>query len=178
MGDVALAPGATVGMYSRAMPTHSESRIVPYPADLMFAIVADVERYPEFLPWVTGLRVQSREKKGEKEIVLAQMTVGFAALRERYTSRVVLDPASRTIDVTQAEGVFRHLDTRWRFTPDGAANKACRIDFFIDYAFKSRLLNMVAGTAFHQVAGQMVRAYETRAQVLSKRRIHKTCGKV
>lgn len=168
MGSGAIAPGVAVGMYSRAMPTHSESRIVPYPADLMFAIVADIERYPEFLPWVTGLKVLSREKKGGCEIVVAEMTVGFAALRERYTSRVVLDPAARTIDVTQAEGVFRHLDTRWRFTPDGPDKKSCRIDFFIDYAFKSRLLNLVAGTAFHQVAKQMVHAYEARARALSE----------
>jgi coenzyme Q-binding protein COQ10 len=159
-------------MYSRAMPTHSESRRVPYDADLMFAVVAEVERYPEFLPWVTGLKVLSREKKAGKEIVAAEMTVGFAALRERYTSRIVLDPGARTIDVTQSEGVFRHLDTRWRFTPDGADKKACRIDFFIDYAFKSRLLNLVAGTAFHQVAGQMVRAYEARARALSEQAPH------
>ena len=161
MGGVALARDVAASVYSAQMPTHSESRRVPYDADLMFSVVADVERYPEFLPWVTGLKVLSRE-----EIVVAEMTVGFAALRERYTSRVVLDPASRTIDVTQAEGVFRHLDTRWRFTSDGSDKKSCRIDFFIDYAFKSRLLNLVAGTAFHQVAGQMVRAYEARARSL------------
>jgi coenzyme Q-binding protein COQ10 len=167
MGDVALAPGATVGMYSRAMPTHSESRIVPYPADLMFAIVADVERYPEFLPWVTGLRVQSREKKGEKEIVLAQMTVGFAALRERYTSRVVLDPAARTIDVTQVEGVFRELDNRWCFTPDGVDGKACRIDFYLRFEFRSRLLSMVASKAMSLAVSTMTHAFEARARAVS-----------
>ncbi|HEY8696567.1 MAG TPA: type II toxin-antitoxin system RatA family toxin [Rhizomicrobium sp.] len=172
MGGGALAPGAAIGMYSRAMPTHSESRRVPYDADLMFSVVAEVERYPEFLPWVTGLKVLSREKNAGKEIVVAEMTVGFAALRERYTSRILLDPRARTIDVTQAEGVFRHLDTRWRFTPEGAANKSCRIDFFIEYAFRSRLLNLVAGTAFHQVAGQMVRAYEARARALSEQSPH------
>lgn len=154
------------------MPTHSESRRVPYDANLMFSVVADVERYPQFLPWVTGLEVLSREKAGSQEVVIAEMTVGFAALRERYTSRIVLDPAARTIDVTQSEGVFRHLDTRWRFTPDGPDKKSCRIDFFIDYAFKSRLLNLVAGTAFHQVAGQMVRAYEARARALSEQSPH------
>lgn len=167
MGGGAIAPDVAVGMYSRAMPTHSESRIVPYPADLMFSIVADVERYPEFLPWVTGLKVLSREKKAGKEIVAAEMTVGFAALRERYTSRVVLDPASRTIDVTQVEGVFRELENRWRFTPDGADKKSCRIDFSLRFEFRSRLLSLVASKAMSLAVSTMTHAFEQRARALS-----------
>jgi coenzyme Q-binding protein COQ10 len=149
------------------MPTHSESRRVPYDADLMFSVVADVERYPEFLPWVTGLKVLSREKAGSREVVIAEMTVGFAALRERYTSRVVLDQAARTVDVTQAEGVFRHLDTRWRFTPDGADKKACRIDFYLRFEFRSRLLSVVASKAMSLAVSTMTHAFEERARALS-----------
>lgn len=167
MGGGAIAPGVAVGMYSRSMPTHSESRIVPYPADLMFSIVADVERYPEFLPWVTGLRVLSREKKAGKEIVVAEMTVGFAGLRERYVSRVVLDPAARTIDVTQVEGVFRELENRWRFTPDGADKKSCRIDFHLRFEFRSRLLSLVASKAMSLAVSTMTHAFEQRARALS-----------
>ena len=167
MGGGALAPSAAVGMYSRAMPTHSESRRVPYDADLMFTVVADVERYPEFLPWVTGLKMLSREKRGGQEIVVAEMTVGFAALRERYTSRVVLDPAARTVDVTQVEGVFRELENRWRFTPDGADKKSCRIDFYLRFEFRSRLLSMVASKAMSLAVSTMTHAFEQRTRALS-----------
>src|SRR6185437_5132818 len=92
--------------YNHRMPQHRESRVVPYDPDVMFAIVADVEHYPEFLPWVVGLRVLSRAIDAGKEIMIAEMQVGFSALRERYTSRIVLDPAARRIDVRQVHGVF------------------------------------------------------------------------
>ncbi len=146
------------------MAQHRESRIVPYTADLMFRIVADVERYPEFLPWVTGLRVLSRAKEGEREILTAEMIVGFRALRERYTSRVVLDPAARTIDVTQTDGPFRQLENHWRFTPEG---QGARVDFEIVFEFKNRLLNAVAGGAFALAQKRMSHAFEERAKKLS-----------
>jgi len=130
----------------------------------MYSIVADVERYPQFLPWCAGLRVLSRAKEGDNDIVVAEMLVGFKALRERYTSRVVLDSRARSIDVTQTEGVFKRLDTRWRFAPEG---EKCRLEFYIAYEFKSRLLNAAAGAAFNQVAKRMVLAYEARAKKLS-----------
>ncbi len=143
------------------MTHHTESRHVPYSADLMFAIVADVERYPEFLPWVNALRVLSRETDGEKEIILAEMVVGFRALRERYTSRVVLDRAARTIDVVQAEGPFRTLENHWRFTP---APLGTKIDFSVAFEFKNKLLNAVASTAFAHALKRMSHAFEERAK--------------
>lgn len=88
------------------MSSHTETRILPYPAELMFEVVADVERYPEFLPWCTGLRVLSRAKEGENDILIAEMLVGYRALRERYTSRVVLDRKNLSIDVAQTKGPF------------------------------------------------------------------------
>ena len=146
------------------MPQHSEYRIVPYPADLMYAIVADVEQYPQFLPWVVGLRVLSRERVKECEVLSSEMLVGFGALRERYTSRSIL--GAHTIDVTQIDGVFRQLETHWRFTPEG---ESCRVDFSIAFEFKSRLLNAVAGRAFEHVLLQMTDAFEARARTLLKK---------
>jgi len=131
----------------------------------MYRVVSEVEHYPEFLPWVVGLRVLSRSKASGKQIVHAEMLVGFKAFRERYTSKVVCDPDARTIDVTQTEGVFAHLENHWRFTPEG---RGCRVDFEIAFEFKSRLLNAVAGTAFARAAAQMSRAFETRAKALSQ----------
>ena len=148
------------------MTSHSESRIVPYPADLMFSIVADVERYPEFVPWVTALRIKKRERDGDRDILLAETVVGFKALRERYTSRVVFDRAQRRIDVSQTEGVFRVLENHWRFTPLDV--KSCRVDFRIEFEFKSKLLGAVAGSAFGLVVSQMTHAFEARAKQLSQ----------
>ena len=148
------------------MTSHSESRVVPYSADLMFAIVADVERYPEFVPWTVSLRVLKREPFGEGEVLTAETVVGFRALRERYKSRVLLDPKTRTIDVTQVDGVFRQLENHWRFTPEGTG---CRVDFSISFEFKSKMLTAVAGSAFGLVITQMTKAFEDRAKNLSAR---------
>ncbi len=146
------------------MTTHSESRTVPYPAQLMYDVVADVEHYPDFLPWCSALRVKSRTQEGNKDIVVAEMVVGFKALRERYTSRIVLDPGARTISVSQTQGVFKYLTNDWRFTPEG---EGCRIDFAIAFEFKSRILGAVAGQAFAQVMTRMSQAFEGRARALA-----------
>ena len=148
------------------MSSHTETRLLPYSADLMFGIVADVERYPEFLPWCTGLRILSRAKDGERDILIAEMLVGYRGLRERYTSRVTLDPATRTIDVVQTDGPFRVLANHWRFVPK---ENGSEVTFRIDFEFKSRLLNMVAGQAFEHVLFKMTDAFETRAKQLSER---------
>ena len=136
---------------------HRERRLVPYPADLMYRVVAEVEHYPEFLPWVLGLRVKSR---GER-LVVAEMLVGYRGFRERYTSRVALDPEHRRIDVTQVDGPFHHLTNHWQFTP---AENGCEVDFAIDFAFKSRILGAVAGAAFEKALLKMTEAIEARAK--------------
>jgi coenzyme Q-binding protein COQ10 len=136
---------------------HRERRLVPYPADLMYRVVAEVEHYPEFLPWVLGLRVKSR---GER-LVVAEMLVGYRGFRERYTSRVALDPEHRRIDVTQVDGPFHHLTNHWQFTP---AENGCEVDFAIDFAFKSRILGAVAGAAFEKALLKMTEAFEARAK--------------
>ena len=161
----AISPTAISGVYTGWMPQHRESRLVPYDPDTMFAIVADVERYPEFLPWIVGLRVLSRAIDAGKEIVIAEMQVGFSAFRERYTSRIVLDPAGRRIDVRQVHGVFRELENCWRFTPEG---QGCRIDFFVHFEFRSRLLSLVASSAMSLAVSSMTHAFEERARTLAK----------
>lgn len=146
------------------MTTHSETRIVPYTADLMYSVVADVERYPEFLPWVVGLKVLGREQEAGCTVLKAEMSVGFASFMERYTSRVVLDPEKRAVDVAQIEGPFRILENHWRFTPQG---QGCRVEFSIAFEFRSLLLNMAAGAAFERVSKRMTEAFEVRAKALS-----------
>ena len=149
------------------MTEHSESRIVPYTADVMYAVVADVERYPEFLPWVVALRIKSRAHEDRRETLLAEMAVGYRALRERYTSKVTLDPAARTIDVVAIEGPFHRLENHWRFTPDAAGS---RVDFRVAFEFSNRLLQAVAGGAFERVLMKMTDAFAARAASLSQSR--------
>jgi coenzyme Q-binding protein COQ10 len=147
------------------MATHSDTQFVPYSADLMFRAVGEVECYPQFLPWVTALRVLSREREGEREIIVAQMHVGYRNMREHYTSRVTLDRAAYVIDVVQTEGPFRHLDNHWRFVPrDGG----CDVEFEIVFQFKNPLLNLVAGSMLERVVMKMSDAFVNRAKVLSK----------
>ena len=141
---------------------HRETRRVPYPAELMYRVVSDVEHYPQFLPWVLGLRVKSRHGN----IIFAEMMVGYKSFREKYTSKIVLDPAALTVDVTQADGPFRKLENHWRFTPHGP--EACDVNFAIDFEFRNRLLGAVAGAAFEKALFKMTEAFEARAAVLSR----------
>jgi coenzyme Q-binding protein COQ10 len=144
---------------------HSETRIVPYTADHMYAVVADIERYPEFLPWVVALRIKSRTKEGAREIIIAEMAVGYRTLRERYTSQVVLDAHARAIDVVAIEGPFHRLENHWRFTPEGGGAK---VNFRVAFEFSSKLLQMAAGSAFEKVLMKMTDAFEARAASLSR----------
>jgi len=143
------------------MISHRETRTVPYPAELMYAVVSDVEKYPQFLPWVLALRVLSRREDG----LTAEMAVGYGALRERYTSDVKLDPDARTIDVVEIKGPFKTLENHWRFTPKG---EGCEVEFSILFEFKNRLLHSVAGQAFEKALLKMTDAFEARAAALSR----------
>ncbi len=140
---------------------HTETRLVPYPAEMMYRVVSEVERYPEFLPWVLGLRVRSRNGN----TVIAEMMVGYKSFREKYTSKVVLDPAGLAVDVTQTEGPFRRLENHWRFLPMGP--ERCEIRFSIDFEFRNRILGAVAGAAFEKALMRMTEAFEARAAALS-----------
>lgn len=143
------------------MISHHETRIVPYPAELMYAVVSDVEKYPEFLPWVVALRILSRRENG----MTAEMAVGYGALRERYTSDVSLDRVQYRIDVVQTKGPFKTLENHWHFTPK---ESGCEVEFAIAFEFKSRLLHGVAGRAFENVMLKMADAFEARAAALSR----------
>ena len=147
------------------MISHRETRVVPYPAELMYAVVSDVEKYPQFLPWVLALRVLSRRANS----LTAEMAVGYGALRERYTSDVALDPAIRRIDVTQIKGPFKTLENHWQFTPlkTETGDEGCEIAFSILFEFRNRLLHSVAGAKFEKVMLKMADAFEARAAALS-----------
>jgi coenzyme Q-binding protein COQ10 len=137
------------------MPTHSERRFLPHTPEQLYDLVADVEDYPNFLPWCVALRVTSRT---EMEI-RADMVVGFKMLREKFTSRVTLTPKTQ-IDVAYLDGPFSYLENRWRFLP---ADGGCEIDFFIDFELRSRLLRKVMEPLFGEAVRRMVRAFEKRA---------------
>jgi coenzyme Q-binding protein COQ10 len=137
------------------MPTHAEQRVLPYTPEQLFALVADIERYPEFLPWCIGARI----KEKQPNLVVADLIIGFKVFRERFTSRVVLDPPGK-IDVTYAEGPFRYLDNHWTFE---RAPEGCRIGFFVDFEFKSRLMQKVIEVLFSEAVRRMVGAFEKRA---------------
>ena len=147
------------------MTQHSETRVVPYSADLMFQVVADVEAYPQFLPWVLALRIRSRSREEGRDILIAEMAVGYGALRERYTSRVTIDPAARSIDVVAIDGPFKKLENHWRFVPEG---EGCRIEFSIVFEFASRFLQTMAGSSFAKVLLRMTDAFEAKARTLSQ----------
>ena len=142
------------------MPTHAEKRELPYRPEQLFDLVADIERYPEFLPWCVGARVRSREAG----LIVADLVIGFKMVRERFTSRVKLDRANLRIDVAYAEGPFRYLNNHWAFEP--LPNGRCRIDFYVDFEFRSAILQRIIGALFNEAVRRMVHAFETRARKL------------
>ena len=140
------------------MPKHSETRHLPYTPEQMFDLVADVGRYAEFLPWVSAMRVRSNS---ETE-TLADMIVGFKGLRETFTSRV---PKTRPTEilVDYVDGPLKYLRNEWRFRPEG---QGCAVDFTVDFAFKNRMFELIAGQVFGAALRKMIGAFETRAAEL------------
>ncbi len=138
------------------MPTHAETKLVAYRPEQLFDLVADVGKYPQFLPWCAGARVRSRS---EAELV-ADLTIGFGPFRENFTSRVVLD-RPRQVRVRYENGPFRYLKNQWTFSPDP---KGCRVDFFVDFEFRSRLLQAAIGVVFNEAVRLMVNAFLKRAR--------------
>jgi coenzyme Q-binding protein COQ10 len=141
------------------MPTHAEHRLLPYTPEQLFDLVADVERYPEFLPWCLGARVRERSAT----TITADLLIGFRMVRERFTSRVVLD-RPRRIDVSYSEGPFRYLNNHWEFI--GQPGGGCLIDFYVDFEFRSRMLQKLIGLLFNEAVRRMVGAFEARARQL------------
>jgi coenzyme Q-binding protein COQ10 len=138
------------------MPIHREKKILPYTPEQVFALVADVERYPEFLPWCVACRIRKRETA---ETFIADLQVGFKMVREQFTSRVTLDP-HKAITVTYLSGPFEHLTNEWKFVP---VPKGTEVAFFLTFEFRSRLLQSLIGVLFEEAVHRMVSAFETRA---------------
>lgn len=140
------------------MPGHREKRFLPHTPEQMFDLVADVGRYAEFLPWVSAVRVRS---DSPTEMV-ADLLVGFRSLRERFTSRVKKDRSNR-ICVDYIDGPLKFLRNEWHFAP---APGGCTIDFTVDFAFKNRIFEAIAGQMFDTALRKMINAFEQRADAL------------
>jgi len=138
------------------MPTHAETRRVAYRPEQLFDLVADVAQYPKFLPWCIGARVRHRSDTQ----LIADLTIGFGPFRESFASRVTLD-RPQAIHVRYENGPFRYLKNEWRFTPDPAG---CKVDFFVDFEFRSRILQAAIGVVFSEAVRRMVNAFLKRAR--------------
>ena len=147
------------------MPVHSEQRQLPYTPQQLYGLVADIEKYPAFLPWCIGCRIRERKEN----VLIADMVIGFKMFREKFTSRVTLTPPNDStsegrIDVAYIDGPMRHMQNRWEFlaNPDGTTT----IDFYVDFEFRSKILQSLIGALFHEAVRRMVAAFDSRAQAL------------
>ncbi len=148
------------------MPKFETRRPVPHSADEMYALVADVESYPQFLPLCEALTVRSRKERDGKTLLLADMTVGYKAIRETFTTQVLLKPDDKKIEVQYIDGPFRYLDNRWSFIDTQPGHSA--VEFFIDYEFKSRVLGVLMGSMFDRAFRMFSEAFEKRADTIYK----------
>jgi coenzyme Q-binding protein COQ10 len=147
------------------MPRFSNKRRVQHSASEMFDLVADVERYPEFVPLCSTLKIRQRTQRPDgTEIVVCDMTVSFKLIREAFTSRVTLDRPNLKILVEYLRGPFSNLENRWSFEPK--ADDACDVGFFISYEFRSRMLAMLMGTIFDAAFQRFAAAFEKRADAI------------
>lgn len=145
------------------MTTHSETRLLPFTAEEMYDLVADVARYPEFLPWTAAARIRSVEDRGDHQEMLADLVISFKLFRESFASRVRLYPAEKRIETSYIEGPFKRMESVWNFrdVPGGV-----EVSFSTDFEFRNRLLQKAAGVFFYEAMRQVVRAFERRAQAL------------
>jgi coenzyme Q-binding protein COQ10 len=146
------------------MHVYETTHHVAHSADEMFALVAKVEDYPKFLPLCEELTVKHREERNGKVVLIATMTVGYGMIHESFTTGVHLDPAARTILVEYLDGPFTFLENRWHFKPEG--ERACEIDFYIAYAFRSRLFERLVGRLFGKAVERYTSAFEARADAI------------
>jgi coenzyme Q-binding protein COQ10 len=147
------------------MPSFTSTRRVPFTPQQMYALVADAERYPEFLPMCTGLHITKREVVDGLDVITATMSVGFKTVSERFTTRATLKPEEPEVLVSYLDGPFHHLENRWRFlTVAGAAGPQCDVSFWIDYAFKSPMLGLIMGAMFDKAFHKFSEAFEDRAR--------------
>lgn len=136
---------------------------MPYSADQMYDLIADVASYPKFLPWCVAARIKSRETIENSEVIDADLVISFKLFREKFGSRVTLRPDTKQIDVEYLDGPFRYLNNHWTFGPRG---DGCEVDFFVDFEFKSPILQALIGVVFNEAMQRIVRAFEARADEL------------
>src|SRR4051794_10586652 len=141
------------------MPRHTETRNLPYTPEQLFDLVADVARYQEFLPWVAATRIRSNSET----MMVADLVVGFGALKETFASRVTKERPTR-IHVEYIDGPLKYLHNSWKFRPDGKGGSD--VDFCVDFAFKSRIFESIAGQMFDRALRRMIQAFEDRAHQL------------
>ncbi len=145
------------------MATHREKRVLPYTAEEMYDLVADIARYPEFLPWTAAARIRSRIEHGDHEVVEADLVISFKVFRERFGSRVVLRPGTREIETEYIDGPFKHMRSAWTFRDvDGGSE----VIFFVDFEFRTAILQKLIGVVFNEAMHRVVRAFERRAEEL------------
>jgi len=141
------------------MPTHAEQRVVPFTPEQLFNLIADIQRYPEFLPWCVGARIRKRD--GNR--IVADLVIGYKLIRERFTSTVTLSPELNRIDVEYTDGPFKYLNNHWVFEPHP---EGCMIDFYVDFEFRSKMLQKIIEVFFNEAVRRMVGAFEARAHEL------------
>lgn len=145
------------------MPRHAETRQLPYSADQMYALVADVERYPEFLPWCAAARVLKVTEMGDHRVMEADLVISFKVFREKFGSHVTLWDGERRVDTRYIDGPFKHMESTWAFRDvDGG----CEVDFSVDFEFRNPVLRAVIGVVFNEAMQRIVRAFEDRAATL------------
>lgn len=147
------------------MPTHNETRRMPYSAQQMYDLVADVWQYPQFLPWCAAARIRSVTPRDDgSEVMEADLVISFKVFRERFGSRVTLWPAARKIDTEYLDGPFRYMKSNWAFKEAG--EDACEVTFFVDFEFRNAVLQGIIGLVFNEAMQRIVRAFERRAAQL------------
>ncbi len=145
------------------MPSHSENRTLPYSAQQMYDLVADVGNYPKFLPWTAAARIRTSREIEDGTQMDADLVISFKVFRERFTSRVSLFPEIYRIDTEYLDGPFKHLHSRWEFKDiDGG----CEVNFWVDFEFRNRVLQGAAGMFFNEAMHRIVRAFEDRAKAI------------
>ncbi len=145
------------------MPKHHETRRLPYTADQMYALVADIESYPKFLPWNAAARIRSRQPIEGGELIEADLVISFKVFRERFGSRVTLLPEAAKILTEYLDGPFRHMRSTWAFRPAG---EGCEVEFFVDFELRNAILQGIVGVVFNDAMQRVVRAFERRAAEL------------
>jgi coenzyme Q-binding protein COQ10 len=146
------------------MPKHHEIKTLPYTAQQMYDLVADVASYPQFLPWNSAARITSRNPIDGGEMMEADLVISFKVFRERFASRVMLYPGDKRIDTEYLDGPFKHMKSTWGFKDreDGG----CEVEFFVDFEFRNAILQGIIGLVFNDAMQRIVRAFERRAAVL------------